>query len=59
MEGDTKIVINSVRKGGIFHSIFSHLFKGTVSYVNSLQNFYFYHTYRQGKRARLYSFLSV
>ena len=67
MEGDSKTVINSLRKGEMFQSAYDHLIKDTLSYVHSLRSFSFSHSYRQGnsvadalaKNARFCSGLTV
>ena len=67
MEGDSKTVINSLRKGEMFQSAYGHLIKDTLSYVHSLRSFSFSHSYRQGnsvadalaKNARFCSGLTV
>lgn len=48
MEGDSKIVINSLTKGYMIQSSFGHLVKDTLFYVHSLRSFCFSHTFRQG-----------
>ena len=48
LEGDSEIVINSLRKGEMFQSTFGHLIQDTMVYINSLQSFSFSHIYRQG-----------
>ena len=39
MAGDTKIVINFLRRGDMFHFAFGHLVKDTMSHVNPLRSF--------------------
>ena len=47
MKGDLEIVINSFRRGDVFHSAIGRLVKDTMSHVNPLRSFCFYHTYLQ------------
>lgn len=67
LEGDSKIVINSLRRGDMFQYAFGHLIQDTLVYVNALESYSFSHVLRQGnfvadalaKKARFGSSLTV
>lgn len=69
LEGDSKIVINYLKRGDSLRSAHGHMIKNTISHVNSLISYFFFFSYvfRQGnalahtlaRRAKLSSPLSI
>ena len=48
LEGDSKFVISSQKTSTNLDSMYGHLIKDVLSFVNSFQSFSFSHSYRQG-----------
>ena len=47
-EGDSEFVISSLKTGTNLGSMYGHLIRDVLSFVNSFQSFSFSHSYRQG-----------
>ena len=50
-EGDSEFVISSLKTGTNLGSMYGHLIRDVLSFVNSFQSFSFSHSYRQGNAA--------
>jgi len=48
LEGDSKTVINSLKRGDMFQSAFGHLIHDTLAFVEALESYTFSYVLRQG-----------